>query len=165
MDTIEVFLQGVGIPRIALIKVPSNGRVRDIVEAAKAHGLRWTESREPQVWLENSDEPLDPELIFASAGVKARSRLHVHTCHRVKVTVNFQNASKSHPFAPATTIGVVKHWADDKFGLGEVDATEYALQLCNSTERPSEDTQLGALVSFPECDVCFDLVPKQRVEG
>jgi hypothetical protein len=63
------------------------------------------------------------------------------------------------------TVHRVKQWAVHEFGLSKVDATEHVLQLCGSTTRPDEDTHLGALVQYPECRLCFDLVPKQRVEG
>lgn len=165
MDAIEIFLQGAGIPKILTLTVPSNGRVREIIEIAKEQGLKWTADQEVMVWIENLDEPLDLDILLVDAGIKKHTRLHVHTCHRVNVTVNFQDKAESHFFAPSTTISVVKKWADKKFGLSEADATEYALQLCNSTERPAEDVHLGTLVTPSECAVCFDLVPKQRIEG
>jgi hypothetical protein len=165
MEKIEVFLQGVAISRITAITVKSDGHVQDIIEAAKAQGLKLPEDQKFQVWLENSDEPLDTNETLINAGIKKHSRLHVHVCHRIKVTVNYQNKTETHPFAPSTTIGVVKKWADKKFGLSDVDATEHALQLCNSVERPSVDVHLGSLVTTTDCAICFDLVPKQRIEG
>ena len=165
MADIEVFLQGAGVSRVVLVKVPADGHVKDLVEVAKQHGLNASEHEGPRVWLENVDEPLDSDAGIDAAGIKSRSRVQVHMCHRIAVAINFQTKTKSHPFAPSATIAVVKAWAVEKFELSAVDATEYALQVCNSTERPSEDTQLGSLTSSPQCAVCFDLVPKQRVEG
>ncbi len=81
------------------------------------------------------------------------------------MTVNFNGEHKSHPFTPSKTVGKVKKWADDKFGLKGVDATEHALQICATTTRPDEDVHIGSLVRFPDCKLCFDLVPKKRVEG
>lgn len=165
MEKIDIFLQGDGITRITTITVNSDGLVRDVVTAAKAQGLKLPESQELQVWVENSDEPLDIDGTLEKAGIKKHSRLHIHRCRRIKVTVNYQNKTETHPFAPSATIGVVKKWADKKFGLNDVDATEHALQICNSVERPSVDVHLGSLASAPDCAICFDLVPKQRVEG
>ena len=38
-DEIELFLQGEGIPDITLVRVPRDGTARDIIQAARAHGL------------------------------------------------------------------------------------------------------------------------------
>ncbi len=164
MAEIEIFLQGAGIARIALVRVSSDSHVRDLIDVARSNGLT-ADGEQPRVWLENADEPLDPDLELDAAGIKNRSRVQVHTCHRIVVTVNFKADSKTHPFAPSATIGAVKAWAEDKFKLSGVDATEYALQLCNTSDRPADDIQLGSLTTHPHCSVCFDLVPKQRVEG
>jgi hypothetical protein len=165
MSDIEIFLQGAGIPKITLVKIPQDGKVSDVVEAAKAHGLHVPEGEQPLVLIEDTEEPLAHDLSLSEAGIRSRSRLHVHTCRRIKVTVNFKGESKSHPFSPSTTVQTVKRWADKQFGLEGVDATEHALQICNSSDRPSEDTHLGTLVHGQSCELCFDLVPKQRVEG
>ncbi|MFY9554815.1 MAG: hypothetical protein WAV47_08895, partial [Blastocatellia bacterium] len=65
----------------------------------------------------------------------------------------------------STSVRKVKRWADEEFKLKGVDATEHALQLCGSSTRPDEDVHIGSLVKFPDCKICFDLVPKKRVEG
>lgn len=165
MADIEIFVQGVGIPRISLMRVPDQGTVGDIITAARPLGLKLGDSVQPVVQLENREEALGLESTLASVGIGQRSRVHIHTCQRIEVTVNFKAEHEAHPFSPSTTVHVVKQWADAKFKLTGVDATEHALQLCNSTDRPSEDTQIGALVDNSSCSVCFDLVPKQRVEG
>lgn len=164
-DKIEVFLQGPGIARLALVKVPANGKVQDLIEVAKDKGLKLEDGQTPQVWVENTEVPLNLSMPFEDAVIQSHSRVQIHTCPRIHVTVNFQNRPEQHPFSPAATIRTVKQWADKKFGLGEIDATEYALQLCGSTERPYDDIQVGSLVQPGQCAVCFDLVPKQRVEG
>ena len=165
MDKIDILLQGAGISRMVVIAVPAEGVVRDIISAAKEQSTKLPDTTDLQVWLEDSDEPLNPDEAINKVGIQKHSRVHIHTCHRIGVSVNYQGKTQSHPFAPSTTISTVKMWADKRFNLNDVDATEYALQLCNSSERPSDDIQLGALTSPSECSVCFDLVPKQRVEG
>lgn len=162
---IEVFLQGPGIARLVLVKVPTSGNVQDLIEAAKEKGLQLEDEQTPQVWVEDKDDPLPLNLLLETAGIQPRSRVQVHTCPRIHVTVNFQSRAEEHPFSPAATIRTIKQWADKKFDLNEVDASEYALQLCGSSDRPSDDTQVGALARPGQCQVCFDLVAKQRVEG
>ena len=165
MANVELFLQGEGIARITLVSVPEDATVRDIVNVARDHGLRPVESDALAVFLENRDEPLEPALSLTAAGIRARSRVHVHTCRKVLVTINFNAEHAAHPFSPAATVAVVKEWADLKFKLSGVDATEHALQLCGTTDRPSDDTHIGGLLAPGSCDLCFDLVPKHRVEG
>ena len=168
MSEIEVFLQGEGLPEIALVRVPADGTVRTIVEAGQAHGLRVSGGKDrPVVLIEESDEPLDLDTTLEAAGIGHRSRVHVHRCRKIAVTVNFNVHQATDMFPPSTTVGRVKKWADDKkqFNLQGVDATDHLLQLCNSTVRPDEDVHIGTLVQSTSCAVCFDLVPKQRVEG
>lgn len=166
MAEIEIFVQGEGITTITLVRVAGEGTVRDLVEAAQAHGFP-PDVSEPIVLLENQDQPLVLDTRLEAAGIGHRSRVHLHRCRQVQVTVNFNNQSKERAFPPSVTVGHVHQWAvgDTGFNLPAVDATEHALQVCGSTTRPDEDIQIGALVSVPGCALCFDLVAKRRVEG
>ena len=165
MADIEIFLQGAGIDRVRLIRVTEPGTVADLVAAARQQGLDLAEGESPIVLLEDSEDPLELGAVLANVGVKHRSRVHIHRCRRVEVTVNYNGQAKTRNFAPSQTVKRVKVWAADQFGLSKADANEHALQVCNSTNRPDEDVHLGTLVSRPGCAVCFDLVPKQRIEG
>jgi hypothetical protein len=167
-NDIELFLQGEGIPEIILVRVTRTGTVRDILEAARARGLTpSTGGATPIVLIENGDEPLALDLTLDAAGISQRSRVHVHHCHQIAVTVNFNADAKQKDFSPSTTIARVQRWAVGKegFDLKGVDATEHLLQICGTTVRPDEDVHIGTLVQAPACALCFDLVAKQRVEG
>lgn len=166
-DEIELFLQGEGIAEITLVRVPRAGTVREIIETAMAHGLAKPDGVEALVFLEDAEEPLAAEVTLEVAGVAQRARVHVHRCRRVAVTVNFNADQKTEAFPPSATLARVKKWAVGKrgFDLTDVDAAEHLLQVCGSTVRPDEDVHIGTLVHVPDCEVCFDLVAKQRVEG
>ena len=164
-EKIEVFLQGPGIARLSLVKVPVNGKIQDLIQVAKEKGLKLEDGQTPAVWVEDDENPLKLDMTFEEAGIKPRSRVQIHTCPRIHVTVNFQNRSEQHPFSPSASIRTIKLWADHKYGLGEADATKYVLQLCDSTDRPSEDIQVGSLVQPGKCEICFDLASRQLVEG
>lgn len=165
MKELEIFLQGEGIPKITLVLIPSDGTVRSILETAQSHGFRLDAEDTPIVMIENSEEVLAPEKRLDKSGIGQRSRVHIHRCRRVEVSVNFNAAQQLHEFPPAATVGRVKQWAVREFGLPKVDATEHTLQICGSAIRPDEDTHIGSLVQYPDCSLCFDLVPKQRIEG
>lgn len=168
MSEIEIFVQGEGIPEIILLRVPGNGTVLDILSSAETQGVRFVgDERSLVILVEDQEMELPHDLSLEEAHIGNRSRVHVHRCHRVEVTVNFNAAHKARAFPPAATVERVKRWAvgPEGFGLQGVDATEHLLQLCHSTTRPAEDTHIGSLVTFPDCGLCFDLVPKVRVEG
>ena len=165
-ETIEVFLQGEGIPEVQLIRVREDGTVRDLLKVARESGAGATQDGEAvSVFIEDEEQELALDSRLKDAGIKNRSRVHVHRCRRVEVTVNFNGTSRENQFPSSKTIAKVKRWADEQFGLKGVDATEHALQISGTSTRPDEDTHVGSLVSHPNCRISFDLVPKKRVEG
>jgi hypothetical protein len=165
-ETIEVFLQGEGIAEVQLVKVSLDLTVRELIEKARTIGtVSECEGAVPILLVEDSDEELKPESKLAEAGIGHRHRVHCHRCRRIEVTVNYNGEHRSHSFSPSTTVRKVKRWADDEFKLKGVDATEHALQICGTNKRPDEDVHIGSLAEFPNCKLCFDLVPKKRVEG
>lgn len=166
MSDIELFLQGEGIRDVKLVRLPSNATVRDIADAAKSAGALGDDGG-VIVTIEDADEELVPEVSLSTAGVRHRGRVHVHRCRRVVATVNYNGQAKALDFAPSATIERLHRRATGRqgFGLADADAAEHLLQLCGSAERPDVETHVGTLVTAPACTVCFDLVPKQRVEG
>lgn len=167
-EIIEVFLQIEGVTEVKLVRVPQNGTVRDLLEAARANGITVPNSGENVVvLLEDSDEVLELDKKLKEVGIGHRHRVHCHRCRRVEVTVNFNGRAESKAFPSSTTVKRVKKWADakDQFDLKGVDATDHVLQICGTNVRPDEDTHIGTLVRHPSCKLCFDLVPKVRVEG
>jgi len=166
MSELEIFVQGEGIGEIILVQVPSAGTVRDLLAAVndRLH-VEGHQREQPLVFIEDAEAPLDQSATLEAAGIRDRSRVHIHRCQRVSVTVNFTSGQKTHPFPPSVTVARVHDWACDKFKLADVDAAEHVLQICGTATRPDEDTHLGTLVQHPACAICFDLVAKQRVEG
>lgn len=164
-EEIELFLQGEGIRDIVLIQVPKGGRVRDILAAARAEGLEVSEGA--ALWLEDEESAMDLDAEIASTSIRHRSRVNVHRCRKVDVTVTFNGVQKSETFPPAATMKRVKRWAVGRkgFDMSDVDAAEHLLQLSGSSERPDEDIHIGTLVQAQQCSVSFDLLPKVRVEG
>ncbi len=166
-DHIELFIQGEGIPKIALVKVHPEYTVADLIKVAREHSLSVPEGSEVFVLLENTDAPLLLDAKIDEVGLAPRSRVHIHRCRRVEVTVNFNADQLKGFFPPSATLAWVKKWAvgKDGFGMADVDATEHLLQMCGSTDRPDEDVHIGTLVKLSNGTLCFDLAPKQRVEG
>ena len=166
-DQIELFIQGEGIPKITLVKMHLKDTVADIVKVAREHGLVAPEDSEVFVFAENTDVPLELDATIDEVGLAPRSRVHIHRCKGVEVTVNYNQGEKKGYFPPSATVDWVKQWAvgKDQYAMSPVDATEHVLEVCNSAVRPDEDVHIGTLVKFSDGTLCFDLVAKQRVEG
>ncbi len=162
---IDVFVQGEGLKDIVLVKVSKDGLVQDLVEIAKEHGLMFDEDKIGDVFLEDEKKFLSSDLTLKDAKIGDKCHIHIHRCHRIYVSVNFNGQQETRKFPPSATVDRVKKWAAKTFDLSPVDAAEHTLQLTGSDERPDEDIHIGSLVIFPNDQLQFDLVPKVRVEG
>ena len=166
-EHIELFLQGEGIPKITLVKVHPKDTVAEIIKVACEYGIGIPEASEVFVFVENTDVQLELDVKIDEAGLTPRSRVHIHRCKEVEVTINYRRDQKKGFFPPSATVDRVKEWAVGKneYDLSPVDAAEHVLKVCHSGDQPDEDVHIGTLAKFPDGTLCFDLAPKQRVEG
>jgi hypothetical protein len=166
MKNIEIFVQGEGLKDVVLVKVPEDGSVRDLIEAARGAGAQvHGEDAILLAFIEEAEEPLAADITLKEAGVHYRQHVHVHRTRKIQVTVTFNGRQESGDFPPSATLGRVKKWATRAFGMSELDATEHVLQVASSTIQPDEHAHVGTLVVYPNHHISFDLVPKVRVEG
>src|SRR5207244_2583711 len=124
---IELFVQGEGIADITLIRVAQDCTVREVILRPKEECGIEPREEELLLMIEDQDEEIMLDAKRIEVGIAHRHRIHCHRCRRVEVAVNFNGATKACAFSPSTTIGKIKRWADDEFGLKGVDATEHAL--------------------------------------
>ena len=89
-------------------------------------------------------------------GVKDRRE-----CQQVSVTVTFRSVSKEYDFAPKIYVQDVKEVMAEMFGFSPARSHQYELEFAGTEERPEPLAQIGALVSYPDCSVSFDLVPRR----
>lgn len=167
-NELQLFVQGEGIADIQLVRVAEQSTLRELIGklgSALAEADAASAADEFIFLLEDSERELASDKSLKELGIKNRERIHINRCRKVKVSVNFNGKEIADAFPPSRTIAKVKRWADKQFGIEGVDATEHALQICGTAKRPDEDVHIGALVRRPNCQVCFDLVPKKRVEG
>lgn len=166
---LRLFVQGEGLAEIHIAQIDSNATVVELIKAvATKVGGEFAAAEAAGglvVTFEDEEKEIFQKDTLKKAGIRNRSRVHIHRCRKVKVTVNFNGETAADNFPPSTTVGKVKKWADKKFDIDKIDATEHALQLCGTSTRPDEDTHIGMLTKHPSCSICFDLVPKRRVEG
>ena len=164
MPTIQLFLQSEGNRRIELVEIDAETPVRDVLTFANLPGSPGETSAGVLVFGQHSDSPLDLDITIRAAAVDDKHRIHVHRCHKIEVTVHFNDVREKFHFPPSATVERVKRHFVETIHMSPVDATEHVLQLCGSSDRPEPDHQIGALVSCT-CSLCFDLVPIKRVEG
>jgi len=164
MTLIDMFVQGdtvVGVKHCRLPCPHTLPELRDALATLDAQLI--TDDR--MIFIEDTDEPLGDSDVL-DFDVDRPLILHVHRHHRIEVVVNFKEREESRRFSPATTVGRVQRWATRKaFELDPEEASEYVLQLADSTERPSPETHLGSLVRGDDCSLTFDLVLSERING
>jgi hypothetical protein len=176
-EELELFVHGQGAkPRV--IKASTGDVLRDVLirfeiirEGQDGTLVFIGECEEAMVEADEIEDgidkhaPVDVNLTVEVLELKRHRHVHVHKCRHIAVEVNFSGKTKRRRFSPATTVGIVAHWARKKFHLDAAAAAEYVLQLCNSTERPRPDKHLGELTEAPKCAVCFDLVKEVTPQG
>lgn len=164
MNTLKLFVQAQGSERTELVELPQSAVVKDILTAARDKGVA-VPSDDVLVFREEHEEPVDVGSSLHAAGIKDKSRIHIHRCRTIDVLIHFKAQDAHKLFAPSATLAKVHKWAANKFLPSELDRTEHELQICDTDNRPNPNTQVGALVKDGKCHVCFDLVPTERVEG
>ncbi|HMJ08193.1 MAG TPA: hypothetical protein VK468_04265 [Pyrinomonadaceae bacterium] len=166
---ISFFLQAEGLDGIRVVNAQSTAKLKDfLADLSGEVGGNFAaavNSGQMVVTLEDEGNEFSLASTLEHAGIRDRSRVHAHRCRKVKVTVNFNGEAISDDMPPSTRVEKVKKWSIKEFDIDKVEATEHALQLCGTADRPDEDTHIGTLTTTGSCSVCFDLVPKVRVEG
>lgn len=163
MATINIFYQGEGIAEIGHIEGDDDDTFAAIKAAiAERHNL----GPEVLIYLEDADEPVSEDEKVGEHASRVGIKAHVHRCRHVNVSVTFNGETVAREFGPGTTISHIKKWAaEDKFKMSPQEASEHVLQISGTQERPDPGTHVGRLVKCPDCQIAFDLVPNERVNG
>lgn len=163
MKFIDVFYQGEGIGEIAHIEIePDTAFAALKTILIEKHGA----THGALLFLEDEDEPLDESILVKDRASPKGLKVHVHHCRHVEVTVTFNGESVERRFPPSATVARVKRWAaEKKFGMSEDEAGEHVLQIASTHDRPAPGTHIGSLTESKICNLAFDLVPDERVNG
>lgn len=141
--------------------------LQELEPTAKVASIASTSGQEgSDVWLQDAEEPLDPDLTIEQAGIGNRGHVHVSTCKRIEVTVRFLETDKSHAFPPGATVAAVLAWATGPLGfdLPDRERVKHLLAACDANEPADKNRHVGSYAT-DACTACFDLVPKERFEG
>jgi hypothetical protein len=161
----EIFVLGIGIPDVKDRVVEPSDNISQLLQEAVKLGFPAEALIEALVFLEDGDEPVAHSSTWVDAGAREGSRVHVHTCRRIEVSCNYNGQTKKEGFSPTARVRRVKdafgrHFEVDPHGIGS-----FTLLVCGSQSEPDENTQVGTLTTYPKCELCFDLVKRENVQG
>ena len=122
---------------------------------------------ELSVTVEDADEHIGTSIqVRELLRERRRGRVHLHRCHRLKVTITYNNNTVEREFSPASTVERVFKWciAPEQFNV-EADAHELALELRGATTPLEPHVHIGTLTRDRRCDLALDLVSHDRHQG
>lgn len=162
----RVYIQSEYFPDIKFVEVKDEATVAELKHAALALLPPGTDASDLTLSVEDDDADAHGHSTHVKHLKKEHGvRVHLHRCKQVEVTVRFGVEVVHHKFRPATTVGRVRLWAGEKFGMATGDVAEHVLQIAGTTEQPDVDVHIGTLTKCPQCEVTFDLVPAHRING
>ena len=163
METLDLFIQGEGLSGIKYIEIESYSTFG----AIKARLIeQYNIPTEALLFVEDMDKPLDDGSNAVQHASTAGLKLHFNRCSKLDVLVTFNGETARCQFAPSATVSRVKKWvAERKFKMSDAEVGEHVLQISGTYERPAPGTHIGVLSPPGACEVKFDLVPDERVNG
>ena len=163
MSKIIIFIQVQGKPGVTEAELPTKPTYDELKVCLSNIGVEF--DSDTHIFLDESPDPIEIKCEGQIEELKRGGRLHVCRSRKVKVKGHYLENGVEAEFPPGVRIRKIKSWAVRYFKLDKQDAAEHVLQLCNSTQRPANDTPLHELVDKATDSACFDLVPEKRVEG
>lgn len=119
------------------------------------------------VWIEDSEQPLDPAAPLDAAGVTERCHVHVSPCETIAVEIRYGGETRRHEASPALTAGVLLERAtlgDGGFGMTDSERARHAMTLRGSDEEIDWAGHVGSFAG-EDCVLRIDLLPKERSQG
>jgi hypothetical protein len=166
MKQIEVYVHTHEGVEPKLVKMSEESTVKQLLEAISAGGgLGSNPHEEFLVFLEDCDEPVEHHRKLSECEIRHRHHVHCHHCHRIKVSV-FYNEEKHSSFPPSTKVERVLKWAIKEFRLTPADAADKILVLKGSAkdELPL-DAHIGSFACPQKCAVNLCLTAPVEVQG
>lgn len=96
-----------------------------------------------------------------------KGRYSLHRCKKIKVKVTYNGRQIEKFFTPSTTGKSIFKWSLKEFHFpDDEDVSKFELRV-NSAEGEllEKRTHIGSIVSHPNCEILFYLVPKKNVQG
>lgn len=132
--------------------------VADLLRALEERGV---DINDLLIFKEDHHEPMERHEALHG---HAHPVFHAHKAREIEVKVHYKADTFQNRFSPSVTIASVTRWAVEQAHLGSDEAGEHVLQISGTREQPGLDKHLGSLAHH-DCEVSFDLVRKQLVQG
>ena len=163
MKTLDLFFQGEGLSEMQHLSVESDV----IFGAIKAQVIeKYDLPTDVLLFAEDVDDPLDDGACAINHAGTAGLKLHLNRCAKVEVLVTFNGETVHCRFSPSATVGrIKKQVAKLDFKMSDEEAGEHVLQISGTHNRPAPGTHIGVLSPPRVCEVKFDLIPDERVNG
>ncbi len=163
---IRVYIQSEFFSDIKFVEISDEATVAELKHAVQALLRPGTDASDLTLSVEDDDDDAHGHATHVKHLKKEHGvRLHLHRCKKVEVQVRFGVEVVHHTFRPATTVGRVRLWAGEKFGMAPGDIAEHVRQIAGTTDQPDVDIHIGTLAKCPQYTVIFDLVPAHRING
>jgi hypothetical protein len=163
---LKVFVQVTGSNGIHIIDVEQTLTVEAFLAQVRATGL--ADHSASHLFVEDTDAPVAAVGTLDEAGIKDNASVHVGRCVRIHVTVRYAGRPDlTRDFSPAQKIEQVFKWAIGKqgFDISNEDALDFALQVCGYEDTARADDHVGSVTNGDKCEVCFNLIPTDRIQG
>lgn len=149
-----------------LIEMSEDSTVKQLLEAiSAAGGLAGEPHEEILVFLEDSDEPVEHHRKLSECEIRHRNHVHCHRCHRIKVSV-FYNEEKHESFPPSAKVKRVLNWAIKAFKLTPAEAADKILVLKdNANDELDPNAHIGSYAKPHQCAVELCLTAPVEVNG
>jgi hypothetical protein len=161
----EIYVLGIGIPEVKDRVVEPDQKVSDLLQDVAKLGFPADALIEALVFIDDRDEPVSHSSTLGDAGVREGCRVHIHTCRHIEVSCNYSGQTKKEKFSPTARVRRVKDAFARHFEIDPHDIGSFTLLICGSHSEPDENTQIGTLTTYPKCELCFDLVKRENVQG
>lgn len=150
-----------------LMEEGGEGDTIEVVVARLAAMHSRPELCELLVSLEDEDEPAAASVeVREFLHANRRGRAHLHRCHRIRVTVEYNSKPIADDFPPAATVHRLLKWVVGRKGLDiQDDVHDLALQVVGSTKALEPNIHIGTLIRPGTCTLALELVSKDRPQG
>ena len=166
MKQIEIYVHTHEGVEPKLVKAGDDFTVKQLLEAiSAAGGLEGKPHEEILVFLEDCDDPVEHHRKLSECEIRHRHHVHCHHCHRIKVSV-FYNEAREEAFPPSATVKRVLKWAIKAFKLSPTDAADKILVLKgNASDELDPAAHIGSYAKPHHCAVELCLTAPVEVNG
>jgi hypothetical protein len=149
-----------------LVKAAEDSSVQQLIDTiTAASGLKSNPDEKVLLFLEDNDEPLETHRKLSECEIRHRHHVHCHRCHRIMVSV-FYNEEKHTTFPPSAMVKRVLKWAIKEFKLTPADAADKILVLQGSAKDELQlDAHIGSFARPHQCSVNLCLTAPVEVHG